>query len=124
RDERGAFALFSCKGNAVKLNRSLGRALCAGMFASLLAYIPLACSSQSKQTEMGAGGASTPAVAPVAQESVRAAEYAVREQIAPAPVKEKLASIRQKVANKPLTFQVGATGALNYKLEQIAGTKI
>jgi cathepsin L len=49
--------------------------------------------------------------------------YLEREQKAPLTIKNQLVELRRDIQVKNLTFQVGYTTALDYKLEQLAATK-
>jgi cathepsin L len=49
--------------------------------------------------------------------------YLEREQKAPLIIKNQLLELRRDINSKNLTFQVGYTSALDYKLEQLAATK-
>ncbi len=62
---------------------------------------------------------------PMAQPSGPLIEiYAQRESAATNKVKGKLASLRQSIVQKHLTFEVGYTKAVDVSLEKLAGTRI
>ena len=49
--------------------------------------------------------------------------YLEREQKAPLIIKNQILELRRDIQSKNLTFEVGYTTALDYKLEQLAATK-
>jgi cathepsin L len=49
--------------------------------------------------------------------------YLEREQKAPLAIKNQIVDLRRDIQAKNLSFQVGYTTALDYKLQQLAGTK-
>jgi len=57
------------------------------------------------------------------QERVNTKLYLQRENKASRTIKRALESLRKEISEKKYTFEVGYTKAMDYKLEQLAGTK-
>src|SRR5947209_14823982 len=56
-------------------------------------------------------------------EQVRQVDYQQRERLASPQIKQRLASLRQEIKARQLTFEVGYTTAMDESLDKLAGTR-
>ena len=50
-------------------------------------------------------------------------DYAQREKLAPAAIKQRLTALRRRIIDRSLSFQVGYTTAMDESLDKLAGTR-
>ncbi len=73
---------------------------------------------------LSAGSLSFPSTAQRRTEQLQAqVDYAQREKQAPPEIKQRLATLRQEIKARKLTFEVGYTTALDESLDKLAGTQ-